>query len=366
MLAKIQKLFINFINPRLRNYDRPFLLAVLISIFTLVLCVFMLGREMAKKDEIVNTVVTYPQVAGPVGAGNEGPVGLFHRMTLAARTEGTDDDDAPRTEIELCIVSSYRLLPSLLHGGMEQCILPHGLRMGHVMMPMETPRWPNVGPTFHFVPIGDEGGRAVDYCPEAKHGPEHVENADFNIPIHRGCSSLRHNDQGDCWTTVTEAEDNERYMNGENGRDYLDCLPLDICGPNFAGQKRPHTEGNSDMNHCGHMTQQPVLISYKLRTTTRQIIKKTFTEAVGTALAWSAYIEIVITLIIILVLQAIRIIKPVGSQSLWSVANEDEKPPPQARQADVDAMKTEISNLKHQMFEANKSSTICRVVPTPR
>lgn len=120
--------------------------------------------------------------------------------------------------------------------------------------------------------------------------------------------------------------------------DVADCVPLDECGQAYKGKKRG---GDVDMQYCGFLPLAPLLVGYRLTTTTRTETTNTFAAAAGTALAWSAYIETGITVVLIVLFQALGLVKNVnGSMSMFSVASED------VSASDVDKLRSELDALK--------------------
>lgn len=286
---------VNLVDPRFHNYNRPIMIAMLVGggsmLFTLLLLFLQLTTDMFHV-ETTTTAIAYPQFYG--GAGDQRR--WYSKMTQA-RPAVTTSTGETTTTTTLCI--SIMRVP-----------VPEGdqpaAQVGNTRWSKAMPFWENVAGS-HGVnymencwpPEGFLKGQDPKHAPEPFNGATHpfaggqwsgTDDQSVRMSL---CPGVYNGYQ------LKAINDNPAKNGGKDyawsGGDALMTFKNSMPAASQAELMRlvscpPFHNSNGDV---------PWMVEYEQNTETKAVMKPTFGEAFGTALAYAAYIEVVLTAIFV-------------------------------------------------------------------
>jgi len=286
---------VNMVNPRFHNYDKPLTVALIVGGLTSLIVVVLIVVQVATtlfEVETTSTVVDYPQFYGSYAGQRRWYEKLVSNTESTGASEGSAETSV---HVDLCLELIQVLVPEndgiasksmkfwrnvagseaaggpLGVGYLENCWPPEGFLLGQELdLSQEPAPWNGQGDT----------NKAMSLCPgiDAAYRVGYME-----------CSSR--NNVGVC-TAMYKVE--------LDGGDAIRAAAAQPPGDISYVTCPPTTNANGAI---------PWVAEYKMTTTTTTKIKPTIGDAIGTALAYSAYAEILFTLVIVNMMVACKCLK---------------------------------------------------------
>ena len=366
---------ISLVNPCFTNYSRPFLLASVVLALTAVGTGVVFFFEMRSQQTSCSSIVQYPQVVGSYRQ-QRAYVDYLDR----SRNESVQDASAQtgnvriRTETSACIQSAHVQVaathqdpnqdltiqtmsyaahlsgtgerPQLSHapGPVRPCIPPAGFRDGYEVVPYEldflTPSQPG---SQLLTPSQSDLQKLLS-------APAWTQQKDAAKKIIL-CDSFS---VGKLCTDWFQSQGKAGYQ-----ADYTIC---EATSEQDFAQRQP---GLYNQLQCPAITstaqELPWILTYRYEVLTCTTTRKRLNDAIGTAMAYSSYIEMAITALCVVVFTKMGIIfmtRAVRTSVLLELVDDDP-------QEELDRITAELKALKEQV-EKLRQANVAQAQPTPQ
>ena len=274
-MQKIQALVVALVNPRFTNFSRPFLLTLVVVVFTVATMSGIFVYNIGAGTEVCVTTVQFPQVFDSYHRQRQ----WIKRTKMPIPIEGLPSNVKVEVSVSLCIeraqvsvpgdlgwsywwmnadpqAEGYRLPPPV----MNECYPPPGFMQG-----FETA----------------ERYEGTDDCGTACHKERYAPTTANKWTGEKDEVYIIGLCDPDAYQITTSWNDGNKRVQGAKA--------IESLGNEFVAVQCPALQGGG-----GSVSWS---IVYQQRTTTCTTTKPTFVAAAGTALAYSSYIEMLVTLL---------------------------------------------------------------------